>query len=122
MKNQILFVLLARIKEKKTPYTSIIIKRPIQEPVNPRKKAKENTLTYLEKSSPSVNGLFERKKTIEHLEAELTGSLTKMDDPSNQPEVQRITCIKANGPVSLQVGFRTTSKLTNVVLHVSSSF
>ena len=38
-------------------------------------------------------------------------------DPSNQPAVQLTTCLKANGPVSLQVGFRITNKLTNVLLH-----
>ena len=32
-------------KRKKTPDTSIIRKQPIQEPVNPRKRAKEITLT-----------------------------------------------------------------------------
>ena len=64
-------------KGKKTPDTSIIRKDPIQEPVNKRKSVKENTLTDLDKSSPSFNDLFKRKQIIEDLEAELTGSLTK---------------------------------------------
>ena len=37
---------------KKNPDTSIIRKQHIQEPVNPRKRAKENTLTDVEKVSP----------------------------------------------------------------------
>ena len=36
-------------KRKKNTDTSIIRKKPIQEPVNPRKKAKENNLTDVEK-------------------------------------------------------------------------
>ena len=39
-------------KIKKNPDTLIIRKQPIQEPVNPRKRAKENTLTDIEKGSP----------------------------------------------------------------------
>ena len=39
-------------KRKKTPDTSIIRKRPIKEPVNPSKRAKDITLTYVEKCSP----------------------------------------------------------------------
>ena len=53
---------------------------------------------------------------IEDLKYELTGSLKKLADPSNQTAVQRTTCIKANGPMSLQVGVLITSKLTNLVL------
>ena len=47
---------------------------------------------------------------IEYLEAELTGSLTKFADPSNQPAVKRTTCLKADRPVSLHVGVQITSK------------
>ena len=65
-------------KRNETPDISIIRKETIQEPFNTRKKAKENTLTDVEKSSPSVNYLFERKQMIDDLEAELTGSLTKI--------------------------------------------
>ena len=36
-------------KREKTPDTPIIRKQPIQEPVNTRKRAKENTLPYAEK-------------------------------------------------------------------------
>ena len=36
-------------KRRKPPETSIIIKQPIQEPVNPRKRSKENNLTDVEK-------------------------------------------------------------------------
>ena len=32
-------------KRKKTPYTLIIRTEPIQEPVNPRKRSKEDTIT-----------------------------------------------------------------------------
>ena len=39
-------------KRKKTTDTSIIRRQPIKEPVNPRKRAKENTLTDEEKGSP----------------------------------------------------------------------
>ena len=39
-------------KINKYPDTLIIRKQPIQEPVNPRKRAKENTLTDVEKTSP----------------------------------------------------------------------
>ena len=65
-------------KRKKTPDTLIIRKQHIQETVNSRKRAKENNLTDVEKISPSFNHLFERKHMIEDLEAELTGSLTKI--------------------------------------------
>ena len=59
---------------------------------------------------------------IEDLKAELTGSLKKLADPSNQTAVQLSTCLKSNGPVSFQVGVRIMSKLTNLVLHDSSKF
>ena len=36
-------------KRKRTPETSVIIKEPIQEPVNPRKREKEGTITDVEK-------------------------------------------------------------------------
>ena len=36
-------------KRKKNPETMIIRKQPIKEPVNPMKRAKENTLTDVEK-------------------------------------------------------------------------
>ena len=36
-------------KRKKNPDTSIYGEKPIQEPVNPIKRAKENTSTYLKK-------------------------------------------------------------------------
>ena len=39
-------------KIKKNSDTSIIRQQPSKEPVNPRKRAKENTLTDVEKSSP----------------------------------------------------------------------
>ena len=39
-------------EKKKIPDTSIIRKQPIQEPVNPSKSAKEDTITYVEKYSP----------------------------------------------------------------------
>ena len=39
-------------KRKKNPDTSVIRKQPIQEPVNPRKREKYNTLTDVEKDSP----------------------------------------------------------------------
>ena len=39
-------------KRNKTSDTSIIRKEPIQEPVNPRKMSKENTITDIEKSCP----------------------------------------------------------------------
>ena len=39
-------------KIKKAPYTQIIRKQHIKEPVNPRKRAKENTLTYVKTNSP----------------------------------------------------------------------
>ena len=38
-------------------------------------------------------------------------------DPSNRSAVQRTMCLKANGPVSLQVGVQITRKLTNLLLH-----
>ena len=41
-----------RKKIKKTPETLILRKEPIQEPVNPRKRAKEDTITDVEKYSP----------------------------------------------------------------------
>ena len=41
-----------RNKRRKNSDTSIIRKKPIKEPVNPRKRAKENTLTDEEKGSP----------------------------------------------------------------------
>ena len=34
------------------PDTPIIRKQPIQEPVNPRKRAKEDTITYAERTIP----------------------------------------------------------------------
>ena len=60
-------------KIDKTTDTPIIRKHPIQEPVNPRKRAKENTLTDVETIIPSVNDFFESKYMIEYFEAELTG-------------------------------------------------
>ena len=78
MKYQILFVFTARIKEIKSQTIQSLKKQLIQEPVNPRKMAKQNNLTDVEKSSPSVNDFFESKQTIEYLETELTGSLTKI--------------------------------------------
>ena len=39
-------------KIKKTPEDSIIRRQHIQEPVNPRKRAKENTLTEVKTNSP----------------------------------------------------------------------
>ena len=39
-------------KRKIIPDTSIIRKQPIQEPVNPSKRAIQDTITYVEKSSP----------------------------------------------------------------------
>ena len=39
-------------KRRITPDTLIIRKQPIQEPVNPQKKTKEDTLTDVEKASP----------------------------------------------------------------------
>ena len=74
-------------KIKKTPETPIIRTQPIQEPVNPRKREKENTWNDLEKSIPSVNDLFEMKQIIEDFEAELTGSLTKLSGTLNIPAV-----------------------------------
>ena len=65
-------------KRKKTPYTLIIRKQPLQEPFNPRKMAKGNTLTDVETISPSVNDFFEKKQIIEDLETELTGLLSKI--------------------------------------------
>ena len=41
----------------------------------------------------------------------------QLADPSNRPAVQRTTCLKANGPVPLQVGVQITRESTNVVLH-----
>ena len=41
-----------RNKIKETTDTSIIRKEPIKDPVNPRKRAKEINLTYVEKGSP----------------------------------------------------------------------
>ena len=64
-------------ERKKTPDTQIIRKQPIQEPVNPKKRAKI-TLTDVEKNSPSVNYFFERKQMIDDFEAKLTGSLTQI--------------------------------------------
>ena len=49
-------------KRKKYPDTSIIRKQPIKEPVNPRKKKKENNLTDVEKfSSKETPPLFQNK-------------------------------------------------------------
>ena len=39
-------------KRKKTPDTSIIRKQHIQEPVNPKKREKEDTITDVEKYCP----------------------------------------------------------------------
>ena len=59
---------------------------------------------------------------IEDLEAELTGSLKKLAYTLNRPAFQCTKCLKANKPVSIQVGVRITKKITNLVLHESSSF
>ena len=45
-------------KRKKTPDTSVIRKEPIVVPVNPSKKAKEDTITDVEKYSLKKTSIF----------------------------------------------------------------
>ena len=59
---------------------------------------------------------------IEDFEAELTGSLTKIGPSLESTCGSAQSVSQGNGPVTIQVGVRITSKLTNVVLHKSSSF
>ena len=61
VKHQIFFVFLAIIKEK-TPDTSIIREQPIQKTVKPKKRAKENSLTDVEKVGPKEKPLLFRNK------------------------------------------------------------
>ena len=49
-------------KRRKTPDTLIIRKEPIREPVNPRKREKEDIITDVEKASPKKTPQFFQHK------------------------------------------------------------